>query len=217
MLSAASGRRLLSGRQRGEARRRDAKRRTVANIGARRRRGYHPPAFRSNFAAARIDQGRAIDFGFRPHPPASRRSGGERAKERERETEKGHKERTRSEVESRAARLKVPRRTAACYQVASFYCFAADEGLILFLSLACSYLSATRPSTASVYICIPLPQIISTFSFHLSLCLSFSLLAAAFSSYRETEAPRLILLRRRVSLLFLPQWDFLFPPDIKPS
>lgn len=119
---------------------------------------------------------------------------------------------------SRARRLKVPRRIAACYQVASFYCLTADEGLILYLSLA--YISPTLVLRQHLYIHMPFSFIFflvlslsltlslflfSSFSFPtLSLSLSFSLflLAAAFSSYRGTEAPRLILLRRRASHCF---------------
>lgn len=119
---------------------------------------------------------------------------------------------------SRARRLKVPRRIAACYQVASFYCLTADEDLILYLSLA--YISPSLVLRQHLYIHMPFSFIfflvlslsltLSLFfssppflslSFH-SLSFSLFLLVAAFSSYRGTEAPRLILLRRRASHCF---------------
>lgn len=177
MLSAASGWRLLSER-------RDDERRTSEQ--PRRRRGYHP-SFESHRGENRPEKAASSISDFARIHYLFRAASEKREEKWERGRMRGENTRMRM---SRARRLKSPRQIAACYQVASFYCFTADEGFILFLSLARISLARISPPFLALW---QYQHIYILYSFLLlPLSLSLFLLTAAFSSYRETEAPRLI-------------------------
>lgn len=110
-------------------------------IGTRRRIRYRWIPLPLSPSLLRIEPSNVIDFGF---TPASRSFSSSAFI-----LEKGEERKRKREDES--VRIAKGPTGELCYRVASFYCFAMDEGLILFPS---SYFSAVfyRPSTVPVYL-----------------------------------------------------------------